>query len=309
MQKILNYFFSTLNYFFNLNKLFNIEIIDIIQLKITQRGWIMEVKYHNNLNNVSLRKFTASELDLFMVLCHKMYNQNMKKVVYTFEELRELTNFSSTDMKDFVDVLDTTYNKLIQTNIRIGDNVKWTRFVLFTEYTVDTEEKIVTIQVNEKFQWVLNQLTQNFTIFELEQFLDLRSSYSKECYRRLKRFRDTGFWIVKIDEFRRLLDIPESYRMCDIDQKVLKPIKTELKQYFSNFKVEKIKKGRRIDKLKFVFDPNFISENSGIKRKKTNFFERNKEIISQNKKSIIKNGETDEEFISKLLKREKEKNQ
>ena len=278
--------------------------IDIIQLKITQRGWNMEVKYHNNLNNVSLRKFNASELDLFMVLCHKMYNQNMKKVVYTFEELRELTNFSSTDIKDFVDVLDNTYNKLIQTNIRVGDDVKWTRFVLFTEYTVDTKEKIISIQVNEKFQWVLNQLTQNFTIFELEQFLDLRSSYSKECYRRLKRFRDTGFWIVKIDEFRRLLDIPESYRMCDIDQKVLKPIKTELKKYFSNFKVEKIKKGRRIDKLKFVFDPNFVSENSGIKRKKANFFERNKENIEENKKNIANRIKPEEKFIEDLRNRE-----
>lgn len=267
----------------------------------------MEVKYHNNINNVSLRKFNAVELDLFMVLCHKMYNKNMKKVVYTFEELKELTNFSSTDTKDFVSALDNTYNKLIETNIKIGDDVKWTRFVLFTEYTVDTKEKKITIQVNEKFQWVLNKLTENFTIFELEQFLDIRSSYAKECYRRLKRFRDTGLWIVKIDEFKRLLDIPETYRMCDIDKWVLTPIKKELREYFSNFKVEKIKKGRKIDRLKFTFDPNILSEIPGIKGKKSNFFERNKEDISQNKKNINRRIETKDELIERLIKRESKK--
>lgn len=273
----------------------------------------MEVKYHNNVNNVSLRKFNAVELDLFMVLCHKMYNQNLKKVTYTFDELKTLTNYTSTDTKDFVETLDGTYNKLIQTNIRIGDDIKWTRFVLFTEYTVDTREKTITIQVNEKFQWVLNQLTENFTIFELEQFLDLKSSYAKECYRRLKRFRDTGLWIVKLDEFRRLLDIPETYKMGNIDQKVLKPIKTELKKYFNNFKVEKIKKGRNIDKLKFTFDPTILSEITEIHAKnrqeqgeksQSNFFEKNKDDIIKNKKDIAKNLETEDEFFERLRKRE-----
>ena len=97
-------------------------------------------------------------------------------------------------------------------------------FVLFTKYKIDKDKKTVNIAVNEDFYWVLNELTQKFTKFELSEFISLKSTYSKECYRRLKQYRNTGMWIVEIDEFRRLLDIPNSYKSGNIDQRVLKPI-------------------------------------------------------------------------------------
>ena len=48
----------------------------------------------------------------------------------------------------------------------------------------------------------------------------------------MKQFRSTGIWKVSIDDFKRLLDIPVNYRMCDIDVKVLKPIENELKKKY-----------------------------------------------------------------------------
>ncbi|EEX73104.1 replication initiation protein [Leptotrichia hofstadii] len=44
----------------------------------------------------------------------------------------------------------------------------------------------------------------------------------------MKQFRKTGFWRCSIEEFRNLLDIPEKYRIIDIDKFVLKPIQKEL---------------------------------------------------------------------------------
>ena len=60
--------------------------------------------------------------------------------------------------------------------------------------------------------FLLNQLTSNFTRFELKEFVTLKSSYSKEFYRRMKQFKNTGFWKCSIEEFRYLLDIPEIIR-------------------------------------------------------------------------------------------------
>ncbi len=44
------------------------------------------------------------------------------------------------------------------------------------------------------------------------------------------QYRSTGYYVVRIEEFRSLMDIPEYYQMGNIDQKVLNPALRELKK-------------------------------------------------------------------------------
>jgi plasmid replication initiation protein len=69
------------------------------------------------------------------------------------------------------------------------------------------------------------------------------------------QFQSTGFYVVKIEEFRELLDVPKSYRMSDIDKQVLNLSIKELSEYFKDLTVKKIKarKGNKIDRLEFTF--------------------------------------------------------
>ena len=67
--------------------------------------------------------------------------------------------------------------------------------------------------------------------------------------------RSTGYYVVNIEEFRELLNIPDYYQMGNIDQKVLKPAMKELNNYFEDLEITKIKakKGNKIAKLEFTF--------------------------------------------------------
>ncbi|RRD68807.1 MULTISPECIES: replication initiation protein, partial [unclassified Desulfovibrio] len=121
--------------------------------------------------------------------------------------------------------------------------------------------KTVKIGVNPKFSFILNELTSNFTRFELQEFLNLKSKYTKECYRRLKQYRKSGIWSVEIEEFRRILGVPESYEMKDLTKRVLKPIQEELSPIFNNSQIEKIKKkgaysgrGNKVTHIVFTFE-------------------------------------------------------
>lgn len=96
-------------------------------------------------------------------------------------------------------------------------------------YELNKEKETVTVKVNEDFKWVLNELA-NCTTFELSEFVSIKGSYVKEIYRRAKQFRMNGYWIVEMDEFKRLLDIPKSYRMSDINKVVLTPTTDELRK-------------------------------------------------------------------------------
>ena len=74
---------------------------------------------------------------------------------------------------------------------------------------------------------------------ELKEFISLKSSYAKEFYRRMKQFKSTGKWNISLEDFKRIMDVPVNYRMCDIDVWVLKPIQKELGDKFK-LKVKKI---------------------------------------------------------------------
>ncbi|MGH1670611.1 replication initiation protein, partial [Enterococcus faecalis] len=97
--------------------------------------------------------------------------------------------------------------------------------------------------------------TTEFSRFELSAFTSIRSTYAKTLFRLLMQYRSTGYYVVSIEDFRELLDIPEYYQMGNIDQKVLKPAMKELHNYFENLEVTKIKakKGNKIAKLEFTF--------------------------------------------------------
>lgn len=217
------------------------------------------IKYHNDMNTVKFYGFNAIELNLLLSICAKIRDEGTQTVTYTFDELRALSQYTATATKNFVRDLRSTYRKLIHLTFCIGDENKFTEFVLFTEYTVSIEDQEVIIAVNQKFSYILNELTSNFTRFELDEFVSLQSKYSKNLYRLLKQYRSTGKAYFSMEDFRNKLDIPKSYKLAHIDQRVLTPIKAELTSLFSEFRIEKVKnmrkRGQPVTHINFFFTP------------------------------------------------------
>jgi len=225
----------------------------------------LAVKYHNDVNSVSLQKFTSNELDILMVIMSRMRDHGEDEITFTFDYLKKLVKWQrKQDIKTFALALDRTYQKLIQCNIKIGDDRHWVRFVLFTEYNVNLDTQTISIAVNNKFRFVLNELSSNFTRFELDEFTGLKSSYAKEFYRRMKQFRSTGLWKASLEEFKRLMDIPERYSIDVIDSRVFAPILSELGERY-HLKIQKLYEARgrgrpRVSGFEFTFDKSPLPE-------------------------------------------------
>lgn len=73
-------------------------------------------------------------------------------------------------------------------------------------------------------------------------------------FRLLKQYRNTGKFKIDIDDLRERLDVPEKYRMFDIDRRVLKVVEKELKDSFEGLKVKKYKKGAKVVSLEFTIN-------------------------------------------------------
>ncbi|MGL5576743.1 replication initiation protein [Cetobacterium sp.] len=215
------------------------------------------VEYDSKMNSLSFGKFKEKELDLFFSICYKLKNEGVNEIVLSFQELKELSNYSRNDIKRFTKDLESTYTKLldIKFEIILSPGVK-EKFVLFTSYRIDETQKEIKIRLNQDYSFILNDI-EKFTKFDLMEFASLKSAYAKNMFRLLKQFDNNELkekWFqIKLDDFKVMLDIPKSYKMVDIDKRVLSPIQEQLKLYFQGLKLEKIKKGVKVESLKFTW--------------------------------------------------------
>lgn len=234
------------------------------------------VKYHNEMNTINLGSFSPIEMDLFFVICSKIKNEKNGSTIFSFEELKSLSQYKQTSSKAFLRDIERTYQKYLTLNMReVAENGDIIRFVLFTKFNISPSNKTVEIKVNEEFRYILYDLINgSFTRFELEELVSLKSSYSKSLYRLLKQFRKSGFYTVKIEKFRELLEVPQSYDMKELTRRVLTPSMKEISPYFKNLKVEKIKartQGNPIIGYNFIFDKEIVSEDENQEIKESGF--------------------------------------
>lgn len=216
------------------------------------------VVYKNEMNLVPLRRFTATEINLFFAMCNKLKEQDTNTLRLSFDELKKLSNYSpeTRNINSFANDLDNVYKKMLNLTIRYEDDDVIERFVLFNHYRIHKREQYLEISTSSNLKHILNSITNNFTKFELKEMTRLKSTYSKNMFRLLKQYKHTGYLKIHIDDFKNRLDIPKSYRMTDINKNVFKPIIIELGSIFNNLTINKIKakKGRKIEWIEFTFD-------------------------------------------------------
>lgn len=222
------------------------------------------IKYHNDINKLSFNGFNEKELNLFFSLCYIAQENHNKEIELSFVELRNLSN-GDINLPRFLKTLKGVYDKLIKIPFHYHNDNGFGAFTLFNKYFVDTNKKTVTIRTSDEFLYILNDLIGNYTKFELESFINLKSSYSKNMFKILKQWETVKEKIFSVDELRNLLNAPVAYDTFKFNQKIIKQLEKELPEFFPNLKIEKIKKGRVIKSYKFTWskqhqDINYIDD-------------------------------------------------
>ena len=241
------------------------------------------VKYSNDLHKLKIGNFGEMEQNLlFGILanCRNKYDE----FVMTLAELNEFSpsrKYTANEMLQKALSLRESIFKLDFSVIKSKDENYHEQDIynLFSRFTIcyngkkndfeNAELTEIRLKVNEDFRELIANLTKEFTQYELEEFIFLNSRYTKTIYRYLKQFRTTGIWRVSWDDFKEILGIPSSYKMCDIDKQILKPSVEQLQEPlnlfersrtpFKNLKYTKIKgkgrgRGGAIKEIEFTFD-------------------------------------------------------
>ncbi|EHB6464182.1 replication initiation protein [Enterococcus faecalis] len=237
------------------------------------------IKYHNDLNTVIMRKWTAEEMNFFFAIIAKARNQGVKELHFNTDEIKKLVNFTQKDEKRWKEAMKSTARKVTQLTYFEDDGKKFKVMPLFSLFEVDYEEKTVKVEVSKHFEYILNRLEVQFTQYELEEFTNIRSTYAKTMYRLLKQWRTVGKKEYGVNELRVFLDVPESYSNGEVTRRVLEPIQKELSNYFLNFKYKVIKSNKRGNPVlgyEFTWKPEKTGEWEDNKYKKNDFYKAKK---------------------------------
>ncbi|MBF7068201.1 MULTISPECIES: replication initiation protein [Campylobacter] len=243
------------------------------------------VKYHNDFNKIKLPSFNEIEQDLLCGLMVRL-KEEKNKVTFYPSDLRSIlkSDYTNESLLEFSLSLREKFFKadftIIEKAIIDKEEVTAYRTInLFTEFAIyvtnDKKElKSIEIQVNPRFEYILNQLTANFTSFELAEFIALSGKYTKTLYRLLKQYRTTGKAYFEWEEFCRIMDIPQDYEHRNINQRILNPAVKELSKErtlfdqvrtpFKNLAFEKKKisargRGGKVVGIEFTFKPETMS--------------------------------------------------
>ena len=207
------------------------------------------VKYRNIMNRLQFYNFTETDLDLLMAICAKVRDIGVEVICLNYDYIMDIIKWDRHQSIDlFHKSLMRVSDKLRHVGgvIEISDGV-FDVFNLFTTFKGEKEKRLLTVKVNEDFKYILNDLTSNFTKFELAEYISLDGRYAKMLYQRLKQFRRTGWWNVSLGDIQMELDIPKSYKANDIVKRIIKPSVEAIKgcKGFSDLEVEEIRSRRR----------------------------------------------------------------
>lgn len=220
------------------------------------------VKYDNYMNNLKFTGFTTTDFNFLMALCSRMRDKETNKIVFSFVELRNITNYKkSNSIRQFVADLEHMNEKLMRVTCKLRTETEIIMFVLFPTFIINLNKQTLTVAVNEHFKFILNELIKNFTRFELKDFIGLQSKYSKTLFRLLKQFKTTGTYEVTVNDFRAKMGCPVAYNNKQFMQNVINPTFAELQNYFQDLQCTvkyEHKRGKPVSGYIFTFKPEQI---------------------------------------------------
>lgn len=213
------------------------------------------VKIHNDLSNMRLKKMSAKELDLLMAICVKVKNQHDNLVDIDYVALQKLSNYKQYNISDLKSDLEKMNEHLVKNFVVSytdddGARVTESLFKQFRRY-----DDYLQVRISDKLLYLLNDLTNNFTAFELQEFTSLSSKYSKRLYKLLKQYKTTGIYFTYKEQFYMDMDIPDTYSNTNFNRQILRPAIAECAKYFKDLTVVANKKsgGKKIKDYTFTF--------------------------------------------------------
>lgn len=237
------------------------------------------VKYANELNKINFSTLTPNQQNILFTILTLMKDSEGNTAEYKLSHILELAQIDKRSNVDYIHDLFDKIKDLQAFVFRYKDEQKdeYYQETIFPKMVINPQKDSLKITIAPEFKRMYLAVYKNFTYFQLAEFAEIPSTYAKTIYRCLRQFHNAGYWDVAWSDFLEILGIPQSYRARDIDKQILHPTLKFLAEpglfdpervpfYGLNFKKEK--KGKKIERIIFNFEPKTTLEQEQTKNLK-----------------------------------------
>lgn len=229
-------------------------------MKNTNKKADVKVRYNRDLNRLENGALNSVEQNLFFYICSRVREHKSELVEISFDSIRTNANFTVHGDKALAARLKVVNHKLLSFDYEFvfanGITIIGT---IFSTFIINEVERTLTVRVNKDLLFLLNGLEGNFTEWELQEFVSIRSEYSKRLYRYCREWKTIGKTpLYSTAEIKHILGLPEDYENKRLVAKILNPACEDMNKYFNFFEMHTKRaseKGAPIVGFSFSFSP------------------------------------------------------
>lgn len=175
-----------------------------------------------SFNTLIFTNFTAQDFNLFMCLCFIGKNKNNARIKLSFKDLEELIEKKEKNQKRLFHKFDEFIQKAMKIIIKQEnkhDNYATNKYTGFFDFIhIYEKEKMIIFQFNNLMVSILNNFA-IYTQFELKQYCNLKSKYSKQIYTLLM---DNAYKNERVSQLK--IDKEKLFRYLEIENKKIERI-------------------------------------------------------------------------------------
>lgn len=194
------------------------------------------VIYNNDLNTkVYLKKFNNFNWDIFMIVVSALAYTKTGVVYISLKEIMKKTNYTSKNWENFITKIRETNRKILASVCEVETEKDIDQFPLFKRFKIE-DKKFLRVEVEKEYMFFFNNYDE-YTSFGLKTFLELKNKYTKPLFKQLMQFKSTGKAFFRMEDFRSILDIPNSLSFSKIRDRILIPSIQDFSVIFKNYKI------------------------------------------------------------------------
>lgn len=171
------------------------------------------VKYDNKFNLTNLNALEQIEMDVFFACISQFTKLRELSIDIPFDELRKLAFLEDRkyDQGKSRNKFKSLAQKVINMQFWVENEESFTAMPLFIKFKADFTKENMVIEMNPNFARYFFNIPEKigFSQFELENFVFLKSKYSKTLFRHLLQ-NFTGKWTVDFKKFKGIMGFPDS---------------------------------------------------------------------------------------------------
>lgn len=214
---------------------------------------------------------SAFDSNAFMLVISQIKNERNNHILFTSESAKDLIGYKKhTSLRNFALQLDATLHFIGQLELtrktvyedEYGKqrlNIKRQHLFSSSEVDMGSDDYICDVQLSKESIPYFNNLKKKFLRFSIKEFFNLNSKYSRIIYIWLKQWRTVGEQSITPEDLMIKLKIdPKKSSKSPatlLRTKVFPIVQEELSAVFPEFRIDRVRKNRKVEKYIFKWSP------------------------------------------------------